>query len=316
MTDATPSRSGQINGAGATDAIFLKVFPGEVLKSFDETNVFMPLHSVRSISSGKSAQFPATGKASAAYHVPGAEMLGTNLIKSAERLIYIDGVLQSNVFMADIDDAMSHFDVRGEYAKQLGQALAVKCDRQLAQVGVLTARSSATITGGNGGTAITDADAATNGASLISSIYSAAQAFDEKDVAETDRYVGLRPAQYYQVLLEDKLLDRDFTSGNGDRAMGTIVRAAGMSIVKTNHLPSTNIASAETGVASGNTYHGNFSTTVALAWHKSAFGTVKLMDVTTAKEYQLGRLGTLVVATYAMGHGVLRPECAVEIKSA
>ena len=67
-----------------------------------------------------------------------------------------------------------------------------------------------------------------------------------------------------------------------------------------------------------NTYHGNFSTTVALVMQKSAIGTVKLMDLAverTSGDFEIMYQGTLMAAKYAMGHGILRPECAVEIKS-
>lgn len=56
MTDLTVSRFGQANGAGANDALFLKVFSGEVFRTYQETNVMKNLHNVRSIESGKSAQ--------------------------------------------------------------------------------------------------------------------------------------------------------------------------------------------------------------------------------------------------------------------
>ena len=62
-------------------------------------------------------------------------------------------------------------------------------------------------------------------------------------------------------------------------------------------------------------YQGNFSTTVGLVLHKSAVGTVKLMDLATEAAYDIRRQGTLVVAKYAMGHGVIRPEAAVELKT-
>jgi hypothetical protein len=44
-----------------------------------------------------------------------------------------------------------------------------------------------------------------------------------------------------------------------------------------------------------------------------AVGTVKLMDLAMEAEYQTRFQGTLMVARYAVGHGILRPECAVEI---
>jgi hypothetical protein len=33
-------------------------------------------------------------------------------------------------------------------------------------------------------------------------------------------------------------------------------------------------------------------------------------------EYQISRQGTLIVGKYAMGHGILRPESAVEVITA
>ena len=47
MANASVTRLGQANLTGDTDALFLKVFSGEVLAAFEERNVMMPLHSVR-----------------------------------------------------------------------------------------------------------------------------------------------------------------------------------------------------------------------------------------------------------------------------
>lgn len=55
MADAIVSRLGQVNGAGDADALFLKVFAGEVLTSFEKKNVMMGKHQIRTISNGKSA---------------------------------------------------------------------------------------------------------------------------------------------------------------------------------------------------------------------------------------------------------------------
>lgn len=55
--DQVVSFGGQVNNAGAVDALFLKVFAGEVLTAFREQNVALDRTVVRSIASGKSAQF-------------------------------------------------------------------------------------------------------------------------------------------------------------------------------------------------------------------------------------------------------------------
>ena len=123
MSAATPLRIGQTNGAGATDALFLKVYGGEVLTAFDEVNVMERLQMIRNIQSGKSAQFPATWKVDASYHTPGAEIVGQTS-NVAERVITIDDLLISDVFIPLIDEAKNHYEYRAEYSKQSGRALA------------------------------------------------------------------------------------------------------------------------------------------------------------------------------------------------
>ena len=101
-------RSG-VNNAGAdARALFLKLYAGEVLTAFQSKNIMMPLHRVRTISKGKSAQFPMTGKyRDAAYHTPGAEIVPT-ASKQGERLVSVDDLLVNAQFVPNIDEAMSH----------------------------------------------------------------------------------------------------------------------------------------------------------------------------------------------------------------
>ena len=97
-----------------------------------------------------------------------------------EVVINIDDLLVADTFIADIDEAKNHYDVRAEYSRLLGMALAKQFDLQTMRVGLLAARSSATVSGGNGRTAITSANARTSGADLAAVVFDAAQAMDEK----------------------------------------------------------------------------------------------------------------------------------------
>jgi hypothetical protein len=56
MTDVNVTRIGQINQIGAVDALFLKVFAGEVLTPLDAENLGLKFTQVRTISHGKSVQ--------------------------------------------------------------------------------------------------------------------------------------------------------------------------------------------------------------------------------------------------------------------
>jgi len=312
MSNATLTRVGQINGANDVEALFLKMFSGEVLASFNLANVFGDKHRVKSISQGKSYQFPAIGTATAGYHTPGNEIVGRNSILQNERVITIDDVLLANEYIAEIDELKSHYDVRGEYAKQMGEALADQYDRNVARNLVLAARASATISGGNGGGSATQANFATDAALLAAGIYGMAQTFDEKGLPETERYVAVKPAQYYLMVQKTDLINKDW-GGVGSYASGQMGTVAGVTIIKSNKVPQAN-DTANTSIPAG--YRANYATTVAIGWHPWAVGTLKLMDVRSESVWDVRRQSTLLLAKYACGHGVLRPECAFEFKSA
>lgn len=308
MADATVSRFGATDDqSGSKTALFLVKYAGEVLEQFDVTTVFLSRHTIRTIDNGKSAQFPASGLGSAAYHTPGTELVGT-IVEHNQRLISIDDQLIAARFIANIDEAMNHYDIRSIYSRDVGRALARTFDSHVAQVGILAARASATVATGNGGTVITDADSDTNADSLVASLFTAGQDLDQKNVPAEDRYCFLKPAQY-NMLVQNTDLINTLWGGAGSLAKAQIYEIAGFQLVKTNQLPSTNV---NTGPAA---YQGNFSTTTALCMTPEAVGTVKLIDVQTEMAYDIRRQGTLLLAKYAMGHGILRPECAVEIKT-
>jgi len=311
MANAVPSRAGQVNLAGDPLAIFLKLYAGETLAAFWANTVAMSRHIVRSISGGKSAQFPASWKGGAAYHTVGTEIVGTTVAHN-ERVITLDDMLYADRFLAEIDEAMSQYDVRSLYSTDSGRALAQVFDQHVLQVMILAARAAATVTGGDAGTAIVSANSKTDADTLIAAIFDSVQALDEKNVPDNDRYVFVKPDQYYlMVNSSSKLIHRDYgNEGNGSIAGGFVARVAGCEIVKTNNLPTTNI---NTGPAA---YQGNFTTTSAAVVQKGAVGTVKLIDLSTRADYDPRRLGTLIVSKMAVGHGILRPECSVEIKTA
>jgi hypothetical protein len=311
MANATPVRIGQVNGAGMTDEMFLKVFGGEVLTAFETASVTREKHFVRTIPHGKSASFPATWKVSGGYHTPGAEIVGQSS-NVAERVITIDDLLLSDVFIPNIDEAKNHFDYRGIYSTECGNFLGTSWDKNVLQVGILAARASATVTGAFGGSSFTSAGTLykTSATDLIAGHYASAQALDEKNIPDSKRrYSFIRPAQYYLLAQVDNLVDKDVNNSNGDKAKAKVYEVAGIELVKTNNLPNAVVSA---GPAA---YQGDFSKTAALIMTADAVGTLKLLDLQSEMEYDMRRQGTLIVAKYLMGHGILRPECSTELKT-
>jgi hypothetical protein len=160
----------------------------------------------------------------------------------------------------------------------------------------------------------------------------AVQRLDEKNVPNADRFIVVSPAQFYLLMnsagaLGDSLLNQD-VGGSGSISSGTIGPIAGARIIKSNLMPQLqsskdaegnvtgtigDVTSDSTGNTGGNNYNGDFTKTVALVFQKEAVGTVKLMDLESESQYVIQRQADIMVSKYAMGHGVLRPECACEI---
>ena len=368
------SRIGQIDKAGDVDALFLKVFSGEVLTTFEENNIMLPLHRTRTISSGKTAQFPTTGVASATYHTPGESLFGdeytaasTYLAKVAhsEVTIAIDGVLTASAFVNDIDEAKNHYEVRSIYSTEIGRQLAYHADKAIMRTIVGGARATAdrfantvsdslqTYGGGviqlggatpaglelnpDEGFAVT-ADlvgGSVNGAAglvadakgselMLDTIFTVARLMDEKNVPADGRYCVVPPSVYYKLITGNQdAINRDYgNDSNGSIAQGNIVSVAGVRILKSNHVPTTDESASALlshaginndlfGADSG--YGGNCAETVGFIFQTDAVGTVKLLDLAMESEYFMERMGTLMMAKYAMGHGVLRNEACYEI---
>ena len=88
---------------------------------------------------------------------------------------------------------------------------------------------------------------------LLRKIEDAVQTLDEKEVESGEAVIFVRPAQFRVLARNDKLISSDYSTGNGDRAKGTVLEAVGIRIVQTNRLPNV----VHTGVGDDNHYLSN-----------------------------------------------------------
>lgn len=301
-------------------ALFLKMFAGEVLVAFPKHTIFIDKHRVKSITSGKSCQFPLIGRMPAAeYHTPGELILGQEA-PLAEKVIEVDRLLISHLFLDNLDQKLAHFESRGELSANMGKRLALTYDNHVGRNLVLAANTAGAITGDAtmGGTVITDADlasatSATKMAAWIDAIYKCAETFDTKWVNDGTRWMAVKPADYYflnrtAMASGYHIMEKDI-GGSGSLAKGDIGPLAGIELVSFPGLPTTDY--------SGDSFHGvDCANTVGICWTQGAAGTVKAFDIGVETDYQVERQGHLLVAKYAMGHGVLQSECAIQLKTA
>jgi hypothetical protein len=126
-----------------TRSLALDVFGGEVLTAFDLATVTLDKVQTRTLSGGaRSARFPKTWKATAGYHTAGQEMLG-DPIATGEITISVDDILVSHVSIYDLDEMLTHFEVRSQFSAELGRGLGRVYDKNNFRQLVLAARAAA-----------------------------------------------------------------------------------------------------------------------------------------------------------------------------
>ena len=251
-------------------ALYLKLFSGEMFKGFQHNAIARDMVMKRTLKNGKSLQFIYTGRTTAEYHTPGNAILGNSdgAPPVAEKTITVDDLLISSAFVYDLDETLSHYDLRSEISRKIGYALAEKYDRLIFRAIARGARSASPVNATNfvepGGTQIrvgstTNESDAFSSAALIAAFYDAAAAMDEKGVSGDGRVAVLNPRQYYELIQavgSNGLVNRDaqgtaLQSGNG------IIEIAGIQIYKSMNIPFLGKYGTKYGGTSGQTSPGN-----------------------------------------------------------
>jgi hypothetical protein len=296
MAYTTSNPNFDFGGTAGNKDLALKIFSGEVLTAFSSKNVFMPLVNTRTINSGKSAQFPVIGNLAVGSdvktHTPGDDVTPSS-IGSNEQVITIDARKYASVFVDDYEEAMSHYEVRGQYSTEIGNVLAKKVDQAI--ITQLDACETATPKVGQ---PTVNADlvlgATPTANAIVEALFDAAATMDGKDVAG-DKVCILNPEAYYNLVQSDKAVNRDWTNGNGGIDTGSVFKIAGIPIMTSNNVPA-----------------GKWG----YIFTPHAVGVVKLLDIKSEANYIPEKLGTLMVSSYAMGEGVLNAGCSIRLSVA
>lgn len=315
------SNPGKNLSAGDRDALFMKVFSGEVLTAFARNTVMMSRHQVRTIDHGKSASFAVMGRTRAKYLAPGNSLDDQRKkFEHTEKVIAIDGLLTADCLITDIDDAMNHYDVRVEYSRQLGEALAQSADCAIINELANMAAKDATVpenipdngTGadkvkGTGksfefATGLAISQSADYGNKIIEGLLAARAAFTKNYVPMGDRYCLLTP-EGYSALIKALMPDSANYQALFDPNSGKLQTICGFEVIEVPHL-------LNEGVDGKHTLNAKYTDAglQGIVFHRSAVGTVKLKDLAMERARRAEYQADQIIAKYAMGHGGLRPE--------
>jgi hypothetical protein len=332
MTNATPSFGAQRLGTGSVDALNLTQYAGEVLEAFEQKRIMRDLIRTRSISGAKSAQFPAFFKAWAGIHTPGAELTGKDIQKS-DVTIMVDGLLIHDVYVDRIDEMLTHYDLRGPYARAQGEGIARVYDVMASQLVAKAAYGAEIFTGDGGGRQVTETgaqDFTTSGLDLIDAINSAKLGAENADVDVDNLNAIFQPLQWSLIANSDKNINRDF-GGQGSVANTTLSLISGVKIHKSNaflfgrDVTAYNAGTNADGLVGHPTdvrrlpatlaakYHRDMTNVVGLVFTDEAAAMLHVLDMNTEATWDARRRATLLVAEMAAGGDVLRAKCATAL---
>ena len=244
-----------VTATGEERALLLKLFSGEMFKGFQRNTIARDLVMKRTLKNGRSLQFIYTGRTTAEYHTPGNSIMGDSDGRPpvAEKTITCDDLLISSAFVYELDEVLSHYDLRSEISRKIGYALAEKYDRMIFRAITRGARAKSPVQASNyeepGGTQISVGTAAADvydSNKLIEAFYNAAAAMDEKGVSQDGRVAVLNPRQFYALLQKkdssgnligvSELINRD-VGGNALQSGKGVMEVAGIKIYKSMNIP-------------------------------------------------------------------------------
>lgn len=299
--------------------LFLKVFSGEVLTAFTRASKVMNNHMIKTIDSGKSTSFPVMGRGKAHYLPAGSNLDDLReAIPHNEVVINIDGLLTSDVLITDIFEAMNHYDVRGEYAKQLGEALAIAADgATVAEIAKLVKANTENITGLGKGIVVEKTitgGAGINyetGKAVIDGLLEMKAKWTTQYVPEEERFAYITPEVESAIITSKDAINRDY-GAVASIVDGNIDKLCGFKIIAVPHLKAG--GADKTGMLGtspeGHEFPTDYAGALAVCAHRTAVATVKLKDLQLEHARRPELQADMLIAKNAVGHGGLRPEAS------
>jgi len=275
----------------------------QTLEAFTRKCIALNLISNQTIPSGKAASHIVGQFADGtdhATHTPGSQVTVTDQAFD-ERLIPINDIEYVAKRIDNFEEKMADYAAGMVITNYMGETMAKLMDKTCF-VAVETAAGTVGKVGNPGGEVVVNAAIASAtsavdiGDALADGIIDGIAKLQTKDNSN-EVSVVVDPINYSYLVRSNRLVNADYTSGNGGIDSGVIQMIGGAKVYVSNDLPAT--AALE-----------------ALVFTREAVGITILQGLKSEANYQPDFFGDLLTSRVGYGVGVLRPECAVAVKSA
>jgi hypothetical protein len=271
-TDSTGlSRSGQslaaVGNASTVNPLHIEQYGGMVEGTFAKQSFMKSYVMVKPIRGTDTVTNDRIGEATLQKVTPGVRP-GATVAQFDNVKIKVDTIVLARNNVALLDDFQAHYSVRSELGKEHGKTLGKFFDeafiiQAIKSAFIIAAPDNQSIQAGetglpegwSGGTKVTlgtvgdEADPDL----LQKAIEDVCQGIEEKDVDLDGGVILVGPAEYYTLLRNDRLINSQYSLGNGDFASGMVLKSCGLPLIKTNRIPK----AAVTGNFLSNTGNGD-----------------------------------------------------------
>jgi len=315
----------------------------ETLASFERKNIFMELITKQTIQNGKSAQFIVNGRGEEAPIVlatglpsqtadnnqgPGGADLTVGIINThaiggnqrdgasqmvvTERTILTERPIFVRKQLDNYEEKMAHYNIRSMVTGQNGSSMANFVDKRVLVELDLATTESATDTQYASGAVFetlitTGTSGEAKGDAIVDAIFAGLSILDGKDQIGEQRYFVTNNTNYYNLLLSQKAVNRDFNAGdNGSISTGEVFRIGDTIILRSNNLSDVLAPNAIGVTGQGDTLAGYLFT-------RDVIGMVELMGLQTKEWFDDDYDETVMKAQLAMGVDTLNPGSLVTI---
>jgi hypothetical protein len=255
-TDSTGlSRSGQslaaVGNASTVNPLHIEQYGGMVEGTFAKQSFMKSYVMVKPIRGTDTVTNDRIGEATLQKVTPGVRP-GATVAQFDNVKIKVDTIVLARNNVALLDDFQAHYSVRSELGKEHGKTLGKFFDeafiiQAIKSAFIIAAPDNQSIQAGetglpegwSGGTKVTlgtvgdEADPDL----LQKAIEDVCQGIEEKDVDLDGGVILVGPAEYYTLLRNDRLINSQYSLGNGDFASGMVLKSCGLPLIKTNRIP-------------------------------------------------------------------------------
>jgi len=236
------SRPGQNLGTGAVDALHIEEYGGEVEGTIAKKSFMRMYVKIKPVRGTNVVTNDRVGEATLQAVTPGVRP-DASPTEFGNVSVKVDTIVLARSNVALLDDFQAHFDTRRSLGEEHGKKIAKFFDEAFIIQAIKCAQDTDVSTthpaGWTAGTVVELAAAndELDPVKLQRGIEDVAEAMETNDVDLDGGVILVSPTQYNVLLRNDKLLDSQFSLGNGDYAKGKVLASVGLPIIKTNRIP-------------------------------------------------------------------------------